>query len=444
MNRLLITGTGSGCGKTTVTMGLLAALKARGLAVSSFKCGPDYIDPMFHREALGVPSYNLDPFFSDEDDLKRSFLRHAGRDVSVMEGVMGYYDGIGPEGRCSTWDVARVTGTPAVLVISGRGMATSAGAVIAGFRDFRPESCIQGVIYNGVPASMLPLLSRISEDQGVPCFGCLPRREELSVGSRNLGLITSAEIEDIRTLIAQLGALVEENLDVDGLLALASRAGTVDVPDTGETLPCFPVRVAVADDKAFCFRYPDNLELLQRMGAELVPFSPMTDRALPENVHALYLCGGYPELHLQELSANVSMRRSIREAIEGGLPTFAECGGFMYLHDDISGVPMCGVVHGSCTEKNRLQRFGYVTLTTDRDSVMGPAGSVIRAHEFHYYDSTSNGDGCTAEKASNHLRYACCHVGSTLFAGFPHLYLPSASGFAEEFLRRAHAYASRI
>ena len=444
MDRLLITGTGSGCGKTTVTMGLLAALKARGLSVSSFKCGPDYIDPMFHREALGVPSYNLDPFFSDEDDLLRSFCRHAGRDISVMEGVMGYYDGIGPEGACSTWDVSRITGTPAVLVVSGRGMATSAGAILAGFRDFRPSSNIRGVIFNGVPSSMLSLLGRISDDQGIPCFGCLPRKEELSVGSRNLGLITSAEIEDIRSLIGRLGTLVEENLDVDGLLSLAAKAPDLTV-DGGESgLPRYSVRVAVAEDKAFCFRYQDNLELLESMGAELVPFSPMSDRTLPENVHALYLCGGYPELHLKELSENTSMRESIRTAVGNGLPTFAECGGFMYLHDDISGVPMCGVIRGSCTETKRLQRFGYVTLTTDRDSVMAPAGASIRAHEFHYYDSTSNGDGCTAEKASNHLTYRCCHVSESLFAGFPHLYLPSAPSFAAEFLRRASAYASRI
>ena len=444
MDRLLITGTGSGCGKTTVTMGLLAALKARGLSVSSFKCGPDYIDPMFHREALGVPSYNLDPFFSDEADLRRSFCRHAGSDVSVMEGVMGYYDGIGPEGACSTWDVARVTGTPAVLVVSGRGMATSAGAIIAGFRDFRPESGIRGVIFNGVPSSMLPLLSRISQDQGIPCYGCLPRKEELSVGSRNLGLITSAEIEDIRSLISRLGTLVEENLDVDGLHALASQAPEISAPAQAAVSSRWPVRVAVAEDKAFCFRYQDNLELLESMGAALVPFSPMADRALPDGVHALYLCGGYPELHLRELSDNASMRASVRSAVEGGLPTFAECGGFMYLHDDISGVPMCGVIRGSCAEKNRLQRFGYVTLTTDADSVMGPAGSVIRAHEFHYYDSTSNGNGCTAVKASTGASYPCCHVGGSLFAGFPHLYLPSAPGFAEAFLRRAFEYASHI
>ena len=444
MDRLLITGTGSGCGKTTVTIGLLAALKARGLSVSSFKCGPDYIDPMFHREALGVPSYNLDPFFSDEDDLRRSFCRHAGRDISVMEGVMGYYDGIGADGRCSTWDVARITGTPAVLVVSARGMATSAGAVLAGFRDFRPSSNIRGVIFNGVPSSMLPLLGRISEDQGIPCYGCLPRKEELSVGSRNLGLITSAEIEDIRSLISRLGVLVEENLDVDGLLSLASSAPELSCLDGENTTSRYPVRVAVADDKAFCFRYQDNLELLESMGATLVPFSPMTDRALPENVHALYLCGGYPELHLRELSENVSMKDSIRAAVDSGLPAFAECGGFMYLHDDIDGVPMVGVIRGSCTETKSLQRFGYVTLTLSEDCLMGPAGSTIRAHEFHYYDSTSNGGGCTAEKASNHLSYPCCHVSETLFAGFPHLYLPSAPACAEEFLRRAFTYASHI
>ena len=444
MNRLLLCGTGSGCGKTTVTMALLSALKARKLNVSSFKCGPDYIDPMFHREALGIPSYNLDPFFSEKTQLRRLFSLHAGKDISVMEGVMGYYDGIGTEGRCSTYDVAQATETPAVLVINAKGMSTSAGAVLAGFRDFKPESRIKGVIFNGVSSGMLPMLSRIAEVQGIKCYGCLPRKEELSVGSRNLGLITAGEIDDIRRIISELGKLAEENLDMEGLLQLASNAGPL--PEIVKIQPgtVRKVRIGVAADKAFCFRYQDNLELLERLGAELVPFSPMKDTALPENIGGLYLCGGYPELHAETLSNNVGMREAVRKAAENGMPLFAECGGFMYLHDDIDGVPMCGVIHGSSMRKNRLQRFGYITLTTKTDSLFGPAGSAIRAHEFHYFDSTVNGTDCTAEKASNGLNYDCCHVSDSIFAGYPHLYFPANPAFAENFVRKAASYAAVI
>ncbi|MCQ2451565.1 MAG: cobyrinate a,c-diamide synthase [Oscillospiraceae bacterium] len=444
MNRLLIAGTGSGCGKTTITMALLAALKARGLGVSSFKCGPDYIDPMFHREAIGIPSYNLDPFFSEDDQLRSLFAVHGGKDISVMEGVMGFYDGIGIEGRCSTYDVARATETPVVLVINAKGMSTSLGAMLAGFKGFKENSRIQGVIFNGVASGMLPMLSAIAEKQGIRAYGCFPRMEELSVGSRNLGLITAGEIEDIRRIIAELGKLAEENLDIDGLLQLAASAADITVPSYGSVAVRKQVRIGVAMDKAFCFRYQDNLDLLEAMGAELVPFSPMTDSALPDDIHALYLCGGYPELHMDALSGNQSMRTSIKTKILSGLPTFAECGGFMYLHDDIDGVPMCGVISGSSVRKNRLQRFGYVTLTTGKDGLFGPAGSRIRAHEFHYFDSSNNGVDCSSEKASNGTVYACCHVTDSLFAGYPHLYFPANPQFAENFIRKAADYAASL
>jgi len=188
----------------------------------------------------------------------------------------------------------------------------------------------------------------------------------------------------------------------------------------------------------------DNLDLLERMGAELVPFSPISDSHLPEDIHGVYLCGGYPELHLEELNRNASMRMSLKTVVDKGMPLFAECGGFMYLHDDIDGVPMCGVIPGSSVRKNRLQRFGYVTLTTEKDSIFGAAGSSIRAHEFHYYDSTNNGKDCRSAKASNGMTYSCCHITDNLFAGYPHLYFPANPAFAENFVRKAADYAASI
>jgi len=442
LNRLLLCGTNSGCGKTTVTMALLAAFKKRGLSVSSFKCGPDYIDPMFHREAIGIPSYNLDPFFCDDAMLRASLAFHSHSDISVIEGVMGYYDGVGTEGRCSTYDVARATETPAVLVINAKGMATSAGALLSGFRNFKSDSNIRGVIFNGVSPMLDKMLSEIAREQGIKSYGCFPKKDELSIGSRNLGLITAAEIEDIRSMISKLGELAEESLDIDGLLALASESPELPAVSAAVSKNTIRARIAYACDKAFCFRYQDNLELLEACGAELVPFSPLSDSALPKGTQGIYLCGGYPELYTRQLSANESMRKAIYEAAQAQMPIFAECGGFMYLHDDIDGVPMCGVIKGSTVRKNRLQRFGYVTVTAKADCLLASAGDTIRAHEFHYYDSSDNGSGYTAERASNGLKYDCCHSTGSLYAGYPHLYFPSNPVFAENFVRKAASYAA--
>lgn len=456
MSRILIAGTHSGCGKTTVACALLAALKARSLEVSAFKCGPDYIDPMFHREVTGVRAHNLDAFFCDGDALRGLLAGHTG-DISVIEGVMGYYDGIGPEGRASTYDVARATNTPVVLVVDAKGMHASAGAVLRGFRDFRPDSHIRGVIFNGISPMLYEDYRRIAESTGVMALGFLPRQPELSVGSRHLGLITAGEIADIRERLARLGRLAEQYIDMAGLLALAGSTAAPEAPIPAPQTPPHPtgahggrdprnktVRIAVARDAAFCFLYQENLELLELRGAELVFFSPLRDNALPERIGGLYLPGGYPELHLEALSANTSMRGAIHEAVSGGLPTVAECGGFMFLHETLDGYPMAGVIPAQAFRTDRLQRFGYVTLTAAADNLLCRVGEAIRAHEFHYYDSTGNGDGFIAEKARGGAEYPCVHATDTLYAGFPHLYFPANPAFAEAFVRKAATFAHHL
>ncbi|MEL7607988.1 MAG: cobyrinate a,c-diamide synthase [Bacillota bacterium] len=440
MNRVLIAGTHSGCGKTTVTCALLSAFKMRGMDVSAFKCGPDYIDPMFHREIVGVRSHNLDPFFCGGGELRGLLTAHAG-ELSVIEGVMGYYDGVGPEGTGSTYDVARQTDTPVVLVVDVKGMAASAGAVLHGFRSFRPQSRIRGVIFNGVSPVLYEDYKEVARAAGVPALGFLPRLPELTVKSRHLGLITAGEIADIKAKLVRLGKLAEQYIDMTGILELARSAPALDEPLTPEAALPRSVRVAVARDKAFCFLYQENLELLESLGCELVFFSPLCDRALPERIGGLYLPGGYPELHLEALSSNAAMRRAIREAVPGGLPTVAECGGFLYLHESLDGYPMAGVINAKAFKTDKLQRFGYVTLTANADNLLCAAGNAIRAHEFHYYDSADNGTGFAAKKARDGCEYACVHATSTLYAGFPHLYFPANPSFAESFVRKAAAYA---
>jgi len=436
-DRILIAGTNSGCGKTTVTCALLRALKNRRLALQSFKCGPDYIDPMFHREVIGVPARNLDPFFGEPESLRRQLGGAAGK-LSVLEGVMGYYDGIGPEGRCSTWDVARATDTPVILVVNVRGMYTSAGAILQGFRDFRPQSGIRGVIFNNASPMLYGDLKKIAEQAGLRALGYLPRTEEATIGSRHLGLITAGEIEDLQRRLDALGELAEKCLDLDGVLALAGSATSLPVPEAVAPV-ARGVRIAVARDRAFCFLYEENLRLLEDLGCELVYFSPLTDGHLPEHIGGLYLPGGYPELYLKELSAN-PIKNEIRGAIEGGLPTVAECGGFLYLHDTLDGAAMAGVIHAEAFATKKLQRFGYVNLTAERDNLLCRAGESIRAHEFHYYDSTDNGDTFTAVKPSGKRSWPCVHASGTLYAGFPHLYFPANPAFAERFVRKAARY----
>ena len=438
-DRILIAGTNSGCGKTTVALALLSALQARGLPLAAFKCGPDYIDPMFHREALGLPGRNLDPFFSDAEQLCAALA--AQKDgLSLIEGVMGYYDGVGAQGAYSTYDVARSTGTPVILVVNVRGMYSSAGAVLRGFRDFRRDSQVRGVIFNGASPALYEGLKQIAVDAGVAPLGFLPREEALAIGSRHLGLITAAEIDDVRQKLRALGALAQRHIDLDGVLALAASAPVLH-EQARPVSPVADVRVAVARDRAFCFLYEENLALLRALGCALCFFSPLSDGALPEGIGALYLPGGYPELHLEALSGNAAMRRAVRIAVEGGLPTIAECGGFLYLHDALDGCPMAGVIHAGAYRTERLRRFGYATLTAKADSLLCERGERIRVHEFHYYESDDCGADLRAEKPDGRA-WDCVHAGASLWAGFPHLYLPANVRCAQRFVRKAGEYAA--
>ena len=452
--RILIGAPASGGGKTTFTCGLLHALVRRGKATAACKCGPDYIDPMFHSEVIGAQSRNLDLFFSGEEQVRRLVADSAAvNDVIVIEGVMGYYDGIAVSDEASAWHVACATDTPAVLVIDGRGRARSIAAEVAGFARFREGSRVAGVVLNRVSPMLYPRLKELVEaETGVRVYGHLPVLEDCSLESRHLGLVTASEVADLREKLDKLASVMEETVDIDGLLELAATAPDLDSPawHEEEPVPCARApRIAVAHDDAFCFYYADALRLLEALGAELVRFSPLADAALPEGVSGLYLGGGYPELHVRELSENASMRASIACAIESGMPTVAECGGFMYLHEQLEGddgttLPQVGTISGTSYKTPKLGRFGYIDITAQHDGLLAAVGESLPAHEFHYWDSENPGSAFSAKKPQSNRAWECAFSTPSLYAGYPHLYLPGRPAAARRFVEAcAHWDAAR-
>lgn len=471
---ILIAAPASGSGKTVVSCGLMAAFQAGGLNVRACKCGPDYIDPMFHREVLRVESYNLDLFFSDEAALKEGYHRHgAGADILITEGVMGYYDGMALDSiKASAYHVAGTLRLPVILVVSGRGAALTLAAVIKGMVEYKADSRIRGVILNHISAALYPRMKEMLEKefktmgQDIRVLGYVPRDEVFGFESRHLGLVTPEETEGLKERLQKAGEILAETVDLDEILQIAEEAADFCTDDSSAadfyTEASFTVglsgggasgaaetpkevgpRIAVARDRAFCFYYKDNLELLEKSGCRLVYFSPLNDAHLPD-AEGILLGGGYPELYAEKLSANQSMCASIRKAIEKGTPCLAECGGFLYLHEtlqDADGAlwPMAGVIKGRAYPTGKLTRFGYVEISsscgenTGADGWLMP-GEKIKAHEFHYWDSTDNGRSCTAKKPGGKRSWDCIHTEKNLFAGFPHLYLPSAKQFAVRFV----------
>ena len=451
--RLLVGAPASGGGKTTFTCGLLHVLMRRGLVASACKCGPDYIDPMFHDQVIGAKSRNLDLFFSTEDQVSQLLADCAHTsDITVVEGVMGFYDGISVSDEASAWHVARSTNTPAVLVIDGRGRARSIAAEVAGFARFRENSCVRGVVLNRVSAMLYPRLKELIEQEtGVRVYGHLPVLNDCSLESRHLGLVTAQEVVGLREKLDRLAAVMEETVDIDGLIELAGEAPELGDDNWQGVAPASYAqapRIAVANDDAFCFYYADALRLLEHVGAEIVRFSPLADECLPEGVSGLYLGGGYPELHARELNENVRMRESIAQAARSGMPIVAECGGFMYLHqtlEDDKGEPydQVGVVEGLSYKTDKLGRFGYITLTAAHDGLLAEAGSQLRAHEFHYWDSRNPGDAFQAVKPQSDRGWTCGFSTPTMYAGYPHLYLPGSPQAAVRFVQACAAFATR-
>ena len=450
MIRMLIAAPASGSGKTAVTCALLTALQKRGLAPCAFKCGPDYLDPMFHRAVLGVESHNLDLFLSDEESLRTRFISaSAGHGAVVCEGVMGLYDGVGGmTDRASAWHVADTLELPVILVARPKGTSLTLAAQIRGLRDFRPNSRIAGVILNDcAPALCRSLGPMLERETGIPVLGCLPHLPEAAFGSRHLGLYTAAEIQDLTRRLNILAEALERNVNLDLLLELCgdgtAPAAAKPPAETGNGVP-----IAVARDEAFCFLYAETLEALEQAGANLLFFSPLGDRALPAGACGLYLPGGYPELYAERLSANGEMLASVQTAVKGGLPTVAECGGFLYLGKSLrdeqgADWPVTGVLPGSGFPAGKLVRFGYGMMSAGTDSLLFRKGETVPVHEFHYWDSTENGRDLRVEKPLSGRGWDCGFVSDSLYAAFPHLYFAGQPRLAERFVTAARRYREK-
>lgn len=449
--RILLAAGSSGSGKTLITCGLLEALVERGLKTASFKCGPDYIDPMFHSRVIGTKSRNLDTFFTGSEVTKYLLTRNA-RDceIAVMEGVMGFYDGVaGTTTTASAYDLAKVTDTPVILIVNSRGMSVSLAAYVKGFLEYKKDSHIKGVIFNQMSPMLYPRMKKLLEEElGVAVLGYVPKVEDCVIESRHLGLVLPDEIPELKDRLHKLAGVLEETLDIDRILELAGEA-----PDLLDAKPesvtdfrlSEPVRIGVAEDEAFCFFYADNFRLLGEMGAEIVPFSPMEDKQLPDDLDGLLLYGGYPELNGKKLEQNTTMKDMIREKLKAGMPCVAECGGFMYLHEEMEGMDgnfyqMAGVIPGKVYRTPKLSRFGYVTLTQKKPALGMEDFGEIPAHEFHYFDSENCGGDFHAAKPESKRGWDCIHGTDTMLAGFPHLYYYGNPEVPKAFLKKCLAY----
>lgn len=455
--RIMLAAPKSGSGKTLLTCGLLEVFRRRGLNPIACKCGPDYIDPMFHRYVLGIPGRNLDSFFLPTEGVREVLVdavREEQAGIAVLEGVMGYYDGLGgTETSASSWEIAEITDTPAILVLDCKGASLSAAAIASGFLHFREKSHIAGVILNRVSSMYYErLAAAVEEASGLPVLGYLPESEEYHMESRHLGLFLPGEIDRLRERIGRLADQMEKSIAVERVLEVAGmlplrienkeKEKAENESMEAESIAKFPacqeqkvtsrVRIGVARDEAFCFYYQENFRLLEQMGAELVYFSPLRDKKIPDRVDGLLFGGGYPENYARELAKNAAMRESIRRSIAAGMPFLAECGGFLYLHRTLEGSDgkhweMAGVYPFDAYRTNRLRRFGYVRLLTS-------SGQEIHGHEFHYWESEDPGTDWEAVKPTGNRSWRCIHEKGGQIGGFPHLYYASCPDFLRKWL----------
>lgn len=477
--RLLISAPSSSSGKTTVVCALLKLLPD----AAAIKCGPDFIDPLFHRTVLNRQTGNVDLFFSTESQARAIFAHDVALSrIAICEGAMGYYDGVmalgagegsapAPSAQASAYETARALKCPVVLVVDVRGKSLSVCAEINGFTRFREQngdkSGICAVILNRCSRSLYETLApQIRAECGLPVLGFLEQNPAFELPSRHLGLVTPNAVDNLRQKLDVLSEAAAKTLDLEALSALAHTAPAFsyqafeaqfgagdEKKEAALAVDAKKPRIAYACDEAFCFYYRENLDALCALGAELVPFSPLRDKLLPAGCQALYIGGGYPELFPMQLAENTTLLQSVRAFCRSGAPVFAECGGFLYLQ-------LAGVLPGTFSNTGHLVRFGYITLTAAENSFLCRAGEQIRAHEFHYFDTTANGSSFAAQKPSGKT-WACmvntaavpempahgCHAAApqepNIVAGFPHLYFCSNLAFARNFVAAARAFGEK-
>ncbi|RBP68409.1 cobyrinic acid a,c-diamide synthase [Alkalibaculum bacchi] len=442
MNRIMIAGTNSGVGKTTISIGIMAALKKRNYAVAPFKTGPDYIDPGFHKYVTGNPSYNLDSYILNENLIKYLLDRSTkNKDIGIIEGVMGLYDGFGITSNIgSSAHISVITKTPVVLVIDATGMSNSAAAVVLGYKEFNKKVDIQGIIVNRVSgAEHYKLIKEIIEtNTNTKCIGYMVKNGDISLSSRHLGLVPAGELEHLNTNIDKLVDIIEESVDINALLEIAERAPQFEYDSsyydnfTKEYLPLYDgKRIGLARDKAFSFYYEANLDLLHDLGAEIVEFSPLEDKKLPEKLDSIYIGGGFPEVFGKDLAKNISFKNSLKDYLELGGKCYSECGGFMYLSQSITNLDnttnkMVGYLPIECEMTKRLQRFGYIEMDVEIEGQK----YTTRAHEFHH--SKIKEQELTYKYSIKKYRdekilrqWECGLEKKNTIAGYPHIYFLS-------------------
>jgi cobyrinic acid a,c-diamide synthase len=450
--RLLIAGTASGVGKTTVVVGLTRALRARGLRVAVFKCGPDYLDPTYHARAAGRPSQNLDGWMMGRDAVLATFARAAsGMDIALVEGVMGLFDGASPTSEeGSAAEIAKWLDAPVLVVVDASGMARTIAAIAHGFAGYDREIKVAGLVANRVGSRGHLELLRQAEAT-LPIVGGLPEDPALRFPERHLGLVRADEAAVSDAVLDLLGERVREWLDVDTILDLAR--GAASLPPATEVRPkaASACRIGIAFDDAFHFYYEDNLRRLEEQGAELVRFSPIRDRALPD-VDGLYLGGGYPEAHAEALSQNRQMLEDVRALAVVGGPIYAECGGLMYLSEGIRTLdgrlhPMVGLVAGRAAMRDRLQSLGYVEVETRERSLLGPAGLRFRGHEFRYSELEAGEPGdarlYTVRRRWNGATFQEGYLRGSVLASYVHAHWASNPAVAQAFVEACARHARR-
>ncbi len=481
---ILIAATGSGSGKTMFTCGLLRLLQQKGCSPCAFKCGPDYIDPSFHKRVLGVPCYNLDPFFTEENVLRQLYEAHSKEhDIRVLEGVMGYYDGLGFSDEASTYSVARALNVPVLLLVDCKGMGHSVMATVEGFVKHRNPSQIAGVVFNRIAPSLYEKAAEAVRDLGITPLGYLPENKELCLESRHLGLVMADEVQNFTERIDAIAGRIAETVDAEGIIKLARNGMSWQAGQSAEAIerngdkvitgyqnPAefgkekepekagrqgivesdkrnTGLRIAVAQDEAFCFLYEDNLNFLREKGAEIVSFSPLHDREIPPDCDGLYLSGGYPELYAGQLEQNFPMKKDIRDKIAAGMPCIAECGGFLYLHEQLEAqshfYEMAGIIPARAVNRRRKGHFGYIKVTLKQDCLLGKKGDSFRAHEFHYWESSMEQEDLHVLKPGNGSTWTEGLCTKTLYAGFPHLYFYGSPKTGENFLAAVQSYCGR-
>ena len=463
MAGVMIAAPGSGSGKTMVTCGLLTLLKRKGYNPAAFKCGPDYIDGLFHRRVLGVENGNLDSFFETGTHMRQKLSRSMKDHFVVAEGVMGYFDGLGGVSlRGSSFEIGNILGLPAILVVDGRGASLSLMALIQGFLEYdvtadaknekksrEKKTCekkarnIRGIFFNRMSSMIYNRLKPMVEERfQIPVIGYLPELKFLQVGSRHLGLVLPDEIDGIRGQLEQLADQMDDNLEWESLLRIAADADGCDreAPVRPEAGMASRFRLGIARDEAFCFYYEDNLRAMEY-------FSPLHQKELPKRLDGLILGGGYPENHGEALAANATMRDSVAAAAGSGMPILAECGGYLYLLDRLEGAdgtdyPMAGVLRGHGYRAGKTGRFGYITLRPNRSLPFLQEGAEIKGHEFHYWDCGCGEDEfcMTAVKPNGGRYWSCMRTVKRVMAGFPHLYYPSCPELVQSFAGQCVIY----